>query len=226
VIDFYRVEAVPILIKGRAGYDILVNDPEATVQDYIDALERFIEENTCYRSRVPDLASCYSCDLCCRERIPVTLVDAVRLSDRGLQETVANLLHVFVDGRVVDITMGLDETGRCIFLDRGKRLCTAYQKRPLVCRTFICCPSTRKARQLREEIVNAGEDELVRAWFGIKGKNRSPIIHEGVAPRPHPADYAKTAFYGVDEYSRVKLKKVCSPGLWNMLVTQKKRRGS
>ncbi|MCL4439661.1 MAG: YkgJ family cysteine cluster protein [Firmicutes bacterium] len=224
-----RVEAVPVPIKGRAGYNIRVNDPEATVQDYIDAIEHFIEDNVCFRSRMPELGSCFGCELCCQERIPVTLIDtfnltgeSLRETDTGLRKTIEESLHVFVDERVVDITLGLDDSGRCRFLDSEKKICRSYHRRPLVCRTFICCPSTRTAKELRAAIVNSGEDELVRKWFKLKDRNGSLIINEASCPRPMVSDYTKTPFYGAVEYRQVKLKDICSPLLWSQLVISAK----
>lgn len=212
-----RVEAVPALVDGREGYDIRVNDPEANVQDYIDAVNLFISENKYFRSRMPELHTCFGCDLCCRERIPVTVVDAYLLADTSIEQVMKDLLHVYVEGPVVDITMRLDESGGCLCLDSAKRICRLYRRRPLVCQTFICCPSTVKARRLREQIVNAGEDELVRTWFGIRGKN-GLIIHEAESPDPDIIDYPRTPFFGAKTYSEVKLKEICLPDLWEKLL--------
>lgn len=211
-----NVEAVPISINGQTGYDIRILSEEATVQDYIDAIERFIEEGQCFRSRVPGLETCFACDLCCQERIPVTLVDALNLKKGSLRDTFEKYFYVYVEDRIVDITMRLNSQGRCCNLDSGKSLCADYHRRPLVCRTFICCPSTGNAKSLREVIVNCGEDELVRSWFRLKGPD-GIIINEAFSPRPDPADYPKTAFYGSTKYSRVKLKNICSTRLWEKI---------
>ncbi len=221
MVGLKKVEAVPAMINGQVGYDIRVNDRTASVQDYINAVNSFIRLGKCCRSRNPEAESCYGCDSCCRERIPVTLIDALNLIDGGMEKTIENLFHVFLEGPVVDITMGLDEAGRCLLLDGTKRICRAYPKRPLVCRTFICCPSTQNARMLREEIVNAGEDELVRTWFNIRGKNGFFIIHEAVSPCPDVLDYPPTPFSGAADYRQVKLEDVCSPRLWRKLTVPK-----
>lgn len=213
-----KVEAFPVIINGQTGYDIRINDHGASVQDYIDALDLFIEKTKFHRSRKPNLESCYGCSLCCRERIPVTLIDALQIDDSNLHKVIRDWLHVYVEDRVVDITLGLDEQGRCRFLNDSKQICGIYQTRPLVCHTFICCPSTLNARQLREDIVNSGEDELVRSWFKTKNESGFLVIHEAVSPAPNPIDYAKTPFFGVIDYNQVKLKKICSEELWTKLV--------
>lgn len=208
-----KVEAVSVTVNGQAGYDIRVHDWEASVQDYIDTLNRFILDNRCYRSRRPELGACLGCDLCCHERIPVTVIDAFNLPDGSPEQAIVKSLHVYVEGQVVDITMRLDESGGCIYLDRTKGICKIYGQRPLVCQTFICCPSTPKAKLLREEIVNTGEDELVRRWFKTGREQGQPIIHEALSPHPDKADYPKTAFAGVQSYKKVTLKDICSAGL-------------
>lgn len=211
-----KVEAAPAVINGQLGYDIKINDNDATVQDYIDAIDKFIEESGCYRSRQPELTSCLGCDLCCQERIPVTLVDALKLAEGNLELALKKYLHVYVEDRVVDITMALDEKGRCLLLNQNG-LCSDYSKRSLVCHTFVCCPSTKNAKQLREEIVNSGEDELVRNWFKIRNNNGSLIIHDALDPAPELSDYMVTPFAGCKDYDEVKLRDVCSPQLWKKL---------
>lgn len=214
-----KVEAVPAVLKGRTGYDIKVRDPEATVQDYIDALNRFIEEIPCSRTRAPEKESCYACDLCCQERIPVTLIDAYNLGgNRNVLDTITKFFHVYVEGRVVDITMGLNEAGTCRFLNLNKGICSNYLNRPLVCQTFICCPATRAAQQLREEVVNAGEDELVRSWLKSGRSAGSYVINEAVNPKLNPKDYSATPFNTKTSYSQVRLKDVCSQKLWLQLA--------
>ena len=213
-----RVKAIPVMINGQAGYDIRVTDPQATVQDYLDAVNNFIETAKCYRTRKPGTDSCFGCDLCCQERIPVTLIDVLNLAGGELGKFVGQMLHVYVEGRVVDITMGLDESGRCRYLDSSRGICGNYGKRPLVCQTFICCPSTQNAKKVREEIINAGEDELVRKWFEIKTKNNNLIIHEGVLAAPDIRDYRRTPFAGVSSYEALRLKDVCTPRLWNRIT--------
>lgn len=215
-----KVDVVPVVIKGRTGYDIKVRDSDATVQDYIDALNSFIGEIKCSRTRAPDRDSCYACNLCCQERIPVTLIDAYNLGGKGkVLESIKKFFHVYVEDRVVDITMGLNESGCCRFLDPVKGICSNYLSRPMVCQTFICCPSTWAAQQLREEVVNAGEDELVRSWFKSDNGAGGYVINEAVNPRLNPEDYPATPFKGKTSYAQVKLKDVCTKKLWLQLAS-------
>jgi Fe-S-cluster containining protein len=212
-----RVEALPVVIRGKNGYEIKVNSFDATVQDYLDAINVFIEKNVLFRSRNSAAGSCYGCDLCCQERIPMTVVDVLKLQGTNLEEVFQKFLHVYVEDRIVDITMALDNSRRCIFLDKGKAICTIYEKRPLVCQTFVCCPASETAQLLREKIVNTGEDELVRLWFSVTD-NHELIINEAISPNLNIKDYPKTPFFDAEQYKQVKLRDICSLALWSKLI--------
>jgi len=226
-----KVKVIPVKIKNKTGYDIQITDSTATVQDYLDALNYAILREPLARTRAPGKGKkCYGCDLCCGERIPLTLPDALALSallaQRAgssnvqnssasnfpqLQKFLARYGYVLVEGRAVDITLRLDEDGFCPFLDRKRRLCTVYEARPLVCQTFICCPQTRRARDLRSAIVNTGEDELVRQWLlATTQTGKPPLIHEALEPDLRLEDWKATAFASKINYSQVFLKDICS----------------
>ena len=115
---------------------------------------------------------------------------------------------VIVSGPVVDIVLRRTRQDNCVFLDPRTRLCTVYAQRPLVCRTFICSPATKRAAQLRELVVNQGEDELVRRWLSEQANQRGPRIE----------DYPPSAFTGKNRYGDVLLKELCSPSLWHRLT--------
>lgn len=228
------------------GYDIEILDSTATVQDYLEAINNAILQKPLARTRAPGRRNnCFGCDLCCGERIPLTLLDALALSNilfkntrspknntqcqakdslqnSNLQNSCTNNFprlkkfldrygHVLVEGRAVDITLRLEEDGLCPFLDRKHHLCTIYESRPLVCQTFICCPQTKRARELRSVIVNTGEDELVRQLLLEATRTGKPsLIHEAYEPDLRLKDWKATAFAGKTDYSQVFLKDICS----------------
>ncbi|MDI6709942.1 MAG: YkgJ family cysteine cluster protein [Bacillota bacterium] len=219
-----RVRVDMVRIDGANGYDLFVADPEATVGDYLAALNRAIEELPLDRGRARR-RECKGCDRCCAERLPLTAVDARVLRRATGAPTLSAFLalygHVLVDGRAVDITLARREDGRCCFLDCGTRTCRLYTARPLVCQTFICSPQTKRARRLREVLVNKGEDELVRQWLGEPGATgREPLIHEGYSPRVRAADWPATPFAGCEGYDEILLREVCPPGIWRELTTE------
>lgn len=217
-----RVRVDVVRMNGANGYDLFVADPEATVGDYLSALNRAIEELPLDRGRARRRA-CKGCDRCCAERLPLTVIDAQVLRRATGAPTLSAFLalygHVLVEGRAVDITLARREDGRCCFLDPATRTCRLYAARPLVCQTFICCPQTKRARRLREALVNKGEDELVRQWLEeAAAAGREPVIHEGYNPRVRAADWPPTPFAGRRGYDEIPLRDVCPPGVWRELT--------
>ncbi|MEW6540552.1 MAG: YkgJ family cysteine cluster protein [Bacillota bacterium] len=176
------------------------------------------------RGRAPGRGACTGCDRCCAERLPLTWIDCLNLKaavapEAGLADFLAAYAHVLVNGPAVDIILAAGADGSCCLLDRQNRTCRAYHARPLVCRTFICCPSTARARRLRAVLTNRGEDELVRQWLLDARRSRQPpLIHEGSSPRPRLGDWPPTPFAGCSSYREVTLKAVCPPGLWRALT--------
>lgn len=207
----------------KLGYDVTVTDARATVQDYLDALNRAVDDLELSRGR-KQVRSCAGCDLCCAERAPLTWIDVLNIQkhlgirDGSLQRTLDRVGYIVVDGPVVDIMLRRDDDGRCAFLDRQSRLCTIYPARPLVCQTFICCPATKRAVRVREWLVNYGEDELVRQWLTQAAqKGVDPVFHEGYRPKPELSDWQPNAFSGQRHYHRVLLKDVLPPGVWKQV---------
>ncbi|WP_034630983.1 YkgJ family cysteine cluster protein [Desulfotruncus alcoholivorax] len=221
-----KTNAVQVLLQNfnhDYGYDLVVTDGSATVQDYLDALNYAIEKYTLTRSR-KKVASCQGCELCCAERAPLTAIDLSNIKDylkvggESLQKTLDRISYIVVNGPAVDITLRRGEDERCIFLDRKEKLCSIYPARPLVCQTFICCPSSAKAVRLRELVVNFGEDELVRQWLAqASEKGESPGFHEGFRPKINIKDWKPNVFSAKSNYKEVKLKEICPPSLWKQL---------
>ncbi|KKM12243.1 hypothetical protein SY88_03500 [Clostridiales bacterium PH28_bin88] len=126
--------------------------------------------------------------------------------------------YVVAEGRKVDIIVRTGEDGRCVFLEPHSRLCGIYPVRPLVCRTYICCPQTARVERLRAEVVNLGEDQLVRDWLldaAVRGAQ--PDFHEGYVAAPARDDWPPTPFAEKRDYAEVLLKDVCSTKLWQQL---------
>lgn len=220
-----NAEKVLILPKqfGKGmGYDLVVTNQQASVQDYLNALNKAVDDLPLSRSR-KKAALCAGCDLCCAERAPLTWLDVLRLEEylnpgEDLQRLLDRVGHIAVDGPVVDITLRREEDGRCSFLDRNKRLCTIYPARPLVCQTFICCSGTNRAAGVRKWVVNLGEDELVRRWLTqAVDRGLKPRYHEGHQPNPRLNDWRPNAFTGKKQYRQVLLRDILPPGLWKQV---------
>jgi len=217
-----RVEIKPWTdVYGQKGYDLEVADPQATVGDYLAALNQYILRENCSRQRAPKTKACAGCDRCCAERIPLTAVDLLNLSRATEEESWARLLgrHTFisVEGPVVDITLRREADGRCSFLDPLTGRCRIYCHRPLVCQTFICCPVTLRAQEVREQVVNLGEDEAVRRWGELAGPEGTPPVHEALDFAFDPQDYPPNAFTGRLDFNEIKVRDLVTPDLWQRL---------
>lgn len=219
---------------GALGYDISFFEEDVTVQDYLDALNTALLNMKLSRSR-QDGACCRGCGLCCGgQRIPLTIIDLKVLAesppvkkmfqDSGLrpEEVLAGMIrrfcYVYVDGRSVDITLRLDENNKCPFLDKDTKTCSVYDFRPFVCQTYICCPASHEALELREAVVNAGEDELVRRWLEYAEAGLCSFWYDdGDFPHVDLEDWLEGPFTGKSSYSQVLVKDVVPPALWSRL---------
>ncbi|MBM7865320.1 hypothetical protein GTO89_00860 [Heliobacterium gestii] len=165
------------------GYDVTACHPGATVADYLGAVDAFFERSiwTALRQGCNRTGwnACEGCPGCCRERIPLTVADAVRLAlslpdvaeraqsagvvtAEDLLQAIEAFGHIHTRGRAVDITLRRTEDGWCGLFNHSTHRCHRHAFRPLVCRTYFCCPVSHRAEKLRQRLLNAGEDELVR----------------------------------------------------------------
>ncbi|MGI9952937.1 YkgJ family cysteine cluster protein [Moorellaceae bacterium AZ2] len=191
------VEVRPWYVNGKGGYDLIITSPLATVDDYVRAISG-VENLNIYKYFRPGGGDCRGCPHCCGGRLPVTLRDVLLLREGvraltgkriNLRDFIINYCKVREIGPALDITLRTDGEGYCIFLSPDDNSCRLYRYRPLVCRTFYCCPATRRARELRSVVINYGEDELAYFW----SRRKLPV-------------------------PRVYLKDICSPTLWKALT--------
>jgi len=205
------------------GYDLEVTGKNATVQDYLNALNRFQEEH---------VASCRGCDGCCWERIPLTSIDVQNyLADPEIKASLApdglliksfveQYCHIFCQGPAVDISLGRRADGACIFLNTAEKTCARHPLRSLVCQTFICLPHSERAGRFRDILLNTGEDELVREYLiQVKQAGQKLKINAGKNPTPSLEDYPPTPFSGKTTYHQVKIKSIVPAQLWKELYT-------
>lgn len=221
-----KVEILPLDFEGERGYDLVVRDVSATVQDYLDSLNAAVENMPLSRGRARRKA-CAGCDLCCAERAPLTWIDLINLQKTGGLNTLSltailqRVAYIVIEGPVVDIMLRRGKDDRCIFLDRKQRLCSVYAFRPLVCQAFICSPASKRARRLWEVIVNRGEDELVWKWLSALAESGGKMVYdEGYHPRPRLSDWDPTPFSGRKAYRDVLLREVCPADLWRRLAVE------
>ena len=226
------VVVFPITTESGTGCDVRITSSQCTVEEYVQALSGALEHLSLARLW-SEGRDCLGCDLCCAERIPVTWPDLVRLTriepevdlaaaGTGFNNTLTSVFRrcfsVYVNGSFADIVLKRTEAGRCIFLSR-KGTCEIYPLRPFVCRTFICCPLSARARRLREVITNAGQDELVRWWLHqVKKGEIYPWFDEADDPCLDTAAWKTNPFSRKTKFSEVLIKDLVSDRLWNTLT--------
>lgn len=205
---------------GNKVIDVVIRDSEATVADYYLALEDYILQGDYTRSRSKK-AGCEGCDICCKERIPLTSIDVMVLKRKAapsmeLKDFLKRYTYIYLEGKAVDISLARDSQGICLFLDQETSKCRHYEARPLVCRTYICTASSPDADELRNLIVNGGEDELVRLWLEQEFALET-IFHEAWEPDIDPEDWLTSSWTGQEDYAGVKLKDIIPSELWHKL---------
>lgn len=216
------IKIFPKKFYSGLGYDLQVLNEKASIQDYLDALNEYLLEGNLTRRRGRQV-QCEGCDVCCAERIPLTIIDIYLLQqglkeqgfDLSWEEIIKKYTYVRAEGRVVDITLGQDEDGKCLFLNKKQGKCTIYRYRPLVCQTYICAPTSRKAEKLRECITNVGEDQLVK-WC-LENIPEEQLYHELWEPEVQREDWVDTPFKDKTTYAEILLKEVCPRKLWKEL---------
>lgn len=219
------MEKVEIVSLGKEPgahktIDVLIHDCEASVADYLLALDNYILNGDFVRNRSSKTA-CEGCDTCCKERIPLTSVDALVLKERvapdiSMKDFLMRYTYVYIEGKAVDISLARDPQGNCLFLDQKTGRCRQYMARPLVCRTYICTNVSKNADELRDIIVNGGEDELVRLWLET-GDAVKTVVHEALEPDVDPEDWSISVWTDRDDYTHIKLKEIIPPELWKKI---------
>ncbi len=216
-----RLKILPYNKYGALGVDLAVYSEEATVGDYCRAIEDYILCGSYERKRAQP-GTCEGCDICCHERIPLTSIDVLGLKEQvasslGLVLDLADIFQRFtyiaVSGRVVDISLSRQQDESCIFLNNETKKCLQYEKRPFVCRTYLCTNSSGRLAGLRDSIVNSGEDELVRMWL-LTAKDNGYIMHEASEPAVSTADWPENVWTGKRSFAEVVIKEIVSPSLW------------
>ncbi|MDD2498387.1 MAG: YkgJ family cysteine cluster protein, partial [Desulfitobacteriaceae bacterium] len=116
------------------------------------------------------------------------------------------------------------DNSSCVFLNIDRQMCSYHTSRSLVCQTFVCLPHSQRGEELRNIIVNTGEDELVRQYLLEAGTLGEPIkFNENLNASPQLADYPPTVFSGKTSYREVRIKDIVPESLWNKLYHPNKK---
>ena len=211
-----KIAVIPIRAEDDFGLeclgcDVEVYSDDATVADFLAALDEFSGEY---------LADCRGCDGCCKERAPWIAADLPALAALApgdsfpAHRALAAFGQLAIRRGVSDICFRRAEDGPCCLLDTAGKFCTAWQSRAFVCRSHFCIPRSDKFARLREEIVNAGENELTRLLLREEEQGAEPITGKPLAKSLRIEDYPANAQSGIDSYDQLLLKEILSPELW------------
>lgn len=213
-INVFLIQFSDPLLGETLGLDLQVLDPSATVADLMDALDAFAREH---------LAECKGCDGCCKERAPLIAADIDRLasllppSPYPAHQVCQAFAELSVKRKVSDITLKRNENGACMQLVAKERCCRIWQQRAFVCRSHFCLPRSDKIEELRQDIVNAGINELTRLLLLEEANGAPPLTRRPLAKLLRPADYEENPQKGLRRYEDILLKETVSPALWEKL---------
>lgn len=215
-----RVKALPYQAGSVRGIDLEICAADATVQDYVVAMDWYIMNAEMNRLR-SETTRCEGCDICCRERMPLTSIDCLHIKRAVAPQLdwfgfFAKYTYVSLEKRAVDIVLSRDSQDACIFLDKEEKRCRHYEARPLVCRTYICTVFSPRAASLRQAIINTGEDELVRWWLNARQEGRL-VVHEAQDPAIKAEDWPVNSWTGKTSFDQIQLQSIATANLWKKL---------
>lgn len=207
--------------EGLFGYDLQVLDENATVGDYLNAVEEFQSKT---------MADCYGCDGCCHERVPLMLCDfyfseyyeagGQKLSE-WLCQTNARLEFF---GEAVDLQLARRPNGSCARLNEEAKCCATHKYRTFACRSHCCLPKSDRAEALRAVIINSGEDELIRCLLAeIRGEGKQDFLpNEERLAQVLAEDYAENGFSKMagEDWRDALLRNFADENLWRDLLAE------
>lgn len=215
-VSFFPIKTEDDFGMECMGCDIAVYDDSATVADMLTALDEFAAEH---------LADCRGCDGCCKERAPWIAADIPALAALTEDDTfpvhsaIAAFGELTVDRHgATDICFRRGKNdGICCLLDKAGKFCTRHPHRAFVCRTHFCIPRSDEFSQVREEIVNMGENELTRLLLNEEQNGAAPLTRRPLAKKVKAADYPANAQSGKTSYDQLVLKEILSAELWQRI---------
>ncbi len=206
--------------KGFPDFELQIKSGNASIQDFLNVMNNFIENGALPRRWPANTSSCYGCDLCCHEPLPVTSVDIENIC-RTLQigfMSAFKYLWVEVQSNIVDITLKRKKGQNCIFL-HPDGTCRIYKARPFLCQSYICTNTPESINKIRSEIVNQGMDELVRkAIVSYKLQGKTIPVNRGSTRYLNLTDWSRNCFSDKKSYSEILLKNVLSSDLMRVLL--------
>lgn len=215
-VSIFLSETPDALLGPVLTMDVTVAEETATLADLLAALDEFAAAH---------IADCRGCDGCCHERAPLIAADIPALNALlspcpfPAHAVCAAFAQLSIDQNgATDITLQRDADSACCFLDREQKCCRAHAARPFVCRSHFCLPRSSRLEQLRQQIINQGEDELTRLLLAEEAQNTPPLTPLPLASCVNPADYAANGQSGRASYGDIRIRDSVDAALWQELT--------
>lgn len=231
--------------EGVPGYDLVIRDARATVQDYLDAFNATIAVLPFKRTRLAGRAApgqnCAGCERCCAERAPLTIIDCLLLSKalgeplgeppvlrepfgtpswKVIREEGPGGWDAFFD-RYTTVTVA-GPVVDIVLKQREDGRCIFLDQKTKLCSVYearpFVCQSFICSPAARRALA-------LREAVVNKGEDElvrlwlttKMVIHQASAPCPDPQDWPPTPFAGKTRYREVLLKDVLPAKLWRKL---------
>lgn len=215
-----KVKIIPITVPDDFGLESLgcsleIYDDKANLADLLEAIDLFASQY---------IADCKGCDGCCKERAPLIAADIPALasllpsSPYPAHAVCTAFAELNVDKRgAVDICFSRDINNACVLLNKKEKCCTNHPARAFVCRSHFCLPRSEVFDQLREEVVNIGENELTRLLLAEEALGAPPFCKTNTLGLLSPEDYPPNPQSGKASYADIIIKETVSDKLWKQI---------
>lgn len=174
-----RLALQPKSIDRLTGLDLIILEPDATLQDLVDAIQPYAGcAGDIHKLQLGGPGDCKGCvNNCCNTSIIAPdPIGFDRMARRMGLSAEAFLADRFDQDGLAHGVVRL-QSYPCTFLSE-ERICTIYEDRALICRLFICCPIAPALENLLHNALGAGLASLA-------GRLRE----EGLLGAMNPAGY-------------------------------------
>lgn len=158
-----RLALIPKRIDQLTGLDLIILEPEATLQDLVDALQPYASTvGEIHKLQLRGPGDCKGCvNNCCQTSIIAPDPIGFAAIARRLGLGAADFLAAHCDPDALARGQVRLNSFPCTFLS-PERTCSIYEDRALICRLFLCCPLSPALENLIQNALGAGLAALAR----------------------------------------------------------------
>lgn len=239
-----RLVMQPKSIDRLTGLDLVILEPDASLQDLVDAIQPYAGcAGDIHKLQLRGPGDCMGCvNNCCNTSIiapdPIGFDRMARRMGLSSEEFLANR---FDQEGLAHGVVRL-QSFPCTFLS-AERTCTIYEDRALICRLFICCPITPALENLIQNALGAGLASLANRLRqeghleqinpdGYRDQSRAMVAYEAGFDRfyrrwvagqaeegeEQPPAWTANPFDGAASYAEIPLWAFVTPDDWRTLT--------